>query len=272
MRLALGLLSCALLFCSCAKEHAESYILQLSDGDRMVRLSASMSLIKLGSAAVESLIEHGNSSDSLRYISAQILGKIGDRRASEFLQQLLQSPNQYVRERAVRALGQLGDVSHLPTIEKVLTQDSVIAVREGAAWGLGTLRDTAAVAALVAAQKDTSPIVRQTALSALQFLWTADAESAVRGALQDPDGRVRYVAVQMLGYHKSADALDELCLALADSSLGVRIESARALGLIGDLAAVGPLERLFGEREGPDHLAARDALGVLTGLEYAIAP
>ena len=49
-------------------------------------------------------------------------------------------------------------------------------------------------------------------------------------------------------------------------------ESARALGLIGDTRAVAPLERLFAARQGPDHDAAKQILGQLTGLEYAIEP
>ena len=64
--------------------------------------------MQLGGSAVEPLISHvtGNT-DSLQYIAAQILGQIGDRRADPFLKELLRDDNHYVREQAVRALGQL---------------------------------------------------------------------------------------------------------------------------------------------------------------------
>ena len=122
------------------------------------------------------------------------------------------------------------------------------------------------------AQQDAETPVRQSALSALQFLWTPAAEAAAVAALLDRDETVRFLAAQLLGYHRTADAIDELCRSLADSSLWGRVESARALGLIGDTRAVAPLERLFAARQGPDHDAAKQVLGQLTGLEYAIEP
>jgi HEAT repeat protein len=272
-RLVVGLLLLAGLAAGCGQQRAETYITLLSDADRQVRLDAGVSLISLGGAAVEPLIEHASAgTDSLRYIAAQILGQIGDPRAATFLQELLHTPNRYVREQAVRALGQLGDPGMGPALEGVLASDTVPEVRTAAAWSLGNLRDTTAVAALVLARQDSAAPVRQGALSALQFLWTPAAEAAVIAALLDRDETVRFVAAQLLGYHRAGDAVDELCQGLADSSLWVRLESARALGLIGDTRAVAPLERLFAARQGPDHDAAKQVLGQLTGLEYAIEP
>ncbi|HJP29723.1 MAG TPA: HEAT repeat domain-containing protein [Candidatus Latescibacteria bacterium] len=270
---AAGCLLFAGLALGCGEQHAEAYVAALNNPDRQVRLDASLSLIRLGDAAVLPLMQHARSgSDSLRYIAAQILGRIGDRRAAPFLQELINDPNQYVRERAVRALGQLGDPGQRGHLEGVLLGDRAAAVRDAAAWGLGALRDTAANAALIRAQRDSAAVVRQTALSALQFLWTPAAEEAALAALRDPDESVRYVAVQLLGFHRVGSAVDVLGLALVDSSVGVRAESARALGLIGDTTAVRALERLFTEHRGPDQDAARQALEQLTGLNYAIAP
>jgi len=267
-----GLLAGLGLF-GCAENYAESYIDQLSDPDRQVRLDASRSLIQLGGSAVKPLIRRATGgSDSLLYIAAQILGQIGDRRAVPFLKELIHAPNRYVREQAVRALGQLDDPRLVPTLEQVLADDPVADVRGAAAWSLGNLRDTTAVASLVQALTDSAVLVRQNALAAVQHLWTPTAETAALGALRDPDGNVRYIAAQMLGHHRTGRALDELCLALLDTSVWVRTESARALGAIGDTAAVGPLERLFAESDGPDHDAAKEALRHLTGLEYVVTP
>ena len=105
-KLALASLCAGLL--SCAAQQAEYYIDQLDDPRRQVRLDASHALVQLGGAAVEPLMDHATTgSDSLRYIAAQILGQIGDRRATPFLKSLLRDENRYVREQAVRALGQL---------------------------------------------------------------------------------------------------------------------------------------------------------------------
>ena len=258
---------------SCAAQQAEYYIDQLADPRRQVRLDASHTLVQLGGATVEPLLERAaTGSDSLRYIAAQILGQIGDRRAIPFLKSLLRNENSHVREQAVRALGQL-DTPHLhATLARVLAADAVPDVRGAAAWSLGNLRDTTAVPSLVAALADTVPSVRRQALAALQFLWTPAAEAAALTALRDRDDTVRYIAAQLLGHHRTHRALDALFLALADDNIWVRVESARTLGRIGDTTAVAPLERMFAEREGPDHEAAKEALQLLTGLNYAVAP
>ena len=97
-------------------------------------------------------------------------------------------------------------------------------------------------------------------------------EAAALDALRDRDDTVRYIAAQLLGHHRTHRALDALFLTLTDDNIWVRAESARTLGRIGDTTAVGPLERMFAERDGPDHEAAKEALHLLTGLNYAVAP
>ena len=267
-----GLLT-SLVLCGCAEKRAEYYIDYLSDPDRQVRLEASRNLVQFGDSAVEPLIRRATGgSDSLLYIAAQILGQIGDRRAVPFLKELVNAPNRYVREQVVRALGQLDDPRLVPALEQVLADDPVPDVRGAAAWSLGNLRDTTAVDPLIRALTDSAGLVRQSALAAVQYLWTPTAEVAAIGALRDPDVKVRYIAAQMLGHHRSRRALDELCLALVDTSVWVRTESARALGSIADTAAVSPLERLIATRDGPDHAAAKEALRLLTGLEYVVTP
>ena len=108
-KLALASLCVSLL--SCAAQQAEYYIDQLADSRRQVRLDASHALVQLGGAAVEPLLDRATTgSDSLRYITAQILGQIGDRRATppssnhSSATKIAISANS-----AVRALGQLDD-------------------------------------------------------------------------------------------------------------------------------------------------------------------
>ena len=270
---ALVCLLAGLALFGCAEKRAEFYIDQLADPDRQVRLDASHSLIQIGGSAVSPLIRRATGgSDSLLYIAAQILGQIGDQRAAPFLKGLVQAPNRYVREQAVRALGQLDDPRLVTALEQVLADDQVPDVRGAAAWSLGNLRDTTAVAPLAQALTDSAALVRRNALAAIQYLWTPAAEAAAIGALRDSDVEVRYIAAQMLGHHRTGRALDELFLALLDTSVWVRTESARALGSIGDTTAVGPLERLFAEYDGPDHAAAKEALRLLTDLEYVVTP
>lgn len=272
-KFALTSLFASLTLCGCAEQQAEHYIEQLSDPHSQVRLDASYALVQLGAPAVEPLISDvtGNT-DSLQYIAAQILGQIGDHRANPFLKELTRDDNRYVREQAVRALGQLDDSRINPTLEEILALEQVPEVRRAAAWSLGNLRDTTAVPALIRALDDSATSVRQQALAAMQFLWTPAAETATITALRGGDGNVRYIAAQLLGHHRTNLALSELFLALKDNNIWVRAESARALGRIGDSTAIAPLERLFSTREGPDHKAAKEALQLLTGINYAVAP
>ena len=274
-KLALASLIAGLTLYGCAEQQAQYYIDQLSDPRSKVRLDASHALVQLGGSAVEPLIEHATANgDSIRlqYITAQILGQIGDRRSKPFLKERIRNQNRDVREQAVRALGQLADPRINPTLEEILARDQVPEVRGAAAWSLGNLRDTSAVPSLVRALNDSVAPVRQQALAALQFLWTPAAETATIAALKGEDGNVRYIAAQLLGHHRTSRGFNDLLLALQDNNIWVRSESARALGRIGDSTAVAPLERLFSEREGPDHEAAKEALQLLTGVNYAVAP
>ena len=251
----------------------EAYIAQLSDPRQKVRLGATYKLILIGQPAVMPLIQSAtDGSDSLRYIACQILGQIGDRRAAPFLQQLIHAPHVHVREKAIEALGQLGDPQLGRALERVLAEDTTPAVRSAAARSLGDLRDTTAVAPLIAALQDSVDLVRQHALAALVYLWTPTAETNTIAALRDRDETMRYIAAQMLGQHRTRRGLDGLRLTLMDTSLWVRTEAARALGQCGDSTAVSDLERLFSESDGPDHDAAKEALRQLTGLEYVFPP
>ncbi|MBT4504277.1 MAG: HEAT repeat domain-containing protein [Gemmatimonadetes bacterium] len=260
-----------LLLSGCSERRASSYIPLLTDPDPKVRLDASYALIELEGAAVEPLIAHATGgSDSLLYISSQILGRIGNRRAVPFLRQTAGNANPSVRKEAVVAMGQMGDQSLVPPLANFLAEDPESQIRVAAAESLANLRDTLAVPHLVTALRDTVPLVRQRALASLQYLWTQKAEKAVLNALEDPDETVRFIAAQMLGVHRTSSARDPLCASLLDTSQWVRAEAARALGILGDTTVVENLVHLLEDRDGPDHDAARQALHTLTGMDYVV--
>jgi len=261
----------ALLLIGCGERRANDHIPLLTDPDPKVRLDASYALIELEGAAVEPLIARATGgSDSLLYISAQILGSIGDRRAVPFLRETTKNANPSVRKEAVVALGQMGDQTLVPTLVGFLAGDLDSQIRIAAAEGLANLRDTLAVPHLITALRDTVPLVRQRALASLQYLWTSNAEKAVLNALGDPDETVRFIAAQMLGVHRTSIARGPLCATLLDTSQWVRAEAARALGQLGDTTVVKNLVNLLEDRDGPDHDAARQALKTLTGLDYVV--
>jgi HEAT repeat protein len=260
-----------LALASCGGQSAESYITDLSHPDGKVRLKASYELVLIGAPAVAPLIARAaTGSDSLHYISAQILGRIGDRRALLLLRQLAQSPNDFVRREAVLALGKMGDLGIGPLLLVALAGDKAVEVRSAAAQSVGNLRDTLTILPLIQALDDPAALVRQQAVAALHRLWTPTAESAVVGALQDRDETVRYIAAQSLGKHRARPALAALRTALRDTSVWVRAEAAWALGGLGNTSVVDDLVRVLKQYDGPDHQAAREALQELTGLDYVV--
>ena len=261
-----------LVLTCCGERRAQVHVSRLSDPSRETRIQASGKLVEMGAAAVEPLIAGASASgsDSLEYISAQILGRIGSRRAIPFLRQLTRRDNPFVRREAVTALGQTGDGGLIPLLADILQSDSDTGVRASAAKSLGNFRDTTAVQPLVRVLQDTPAEVRRHALASLHFLWTADAERAAIGCLQDSDETVRFIAAQMLGTHRTVKARDALCIALLDTSLWVRTEAARSLGVLGDSTTVENLVALLRPEGGPDHDAARHALRVITGMDYVL--
>ena len=250
----------------CGTRDVGSAIGDLSSPDHEVRLQASYELIRHGSAAVEPLIDFATTGpDSLRYISAQILGRIGDRRARGTLKQLAEDRNEHVRRAALLALGNMADPGIVDYLVAVLLEDALPDLRAAAAQSLGASDDTLAVPALVHALQDTASSVRKQAVVALHRLWTQQAEGAITRTLtEDPVEVVRFVAAQALGQHRAVAAREPLRTALRDTSVWVRSEAARSLGMLGDAAVIEDLALLLERREGPDGDAAREALQMLT--------
>ena len=71
--------------------------------------------------------------------------------------------------------------------------------RTNAAWGLGALRDTRAVALLLPLLRDPEPPVRATAAWSLGVLRDREAVTPLVAALKDGDPRVRYQAAWAIG-------------------------------------------------------------------------
>ena len=249
----------------CGDGDVGSAIEELSHPSRQTRLRASYTLIRHGAAAVEPLIDCATTgSDSLQYISAQLLGTIGDRRALSVLKTLAQDPNEHVRRAALVALGGMANREIVDYLAVTLRRDTLADLRAAAAEGLGNAGDTLAVPALVQALADTASSVRKQAVVALHRLWTPQAESAIaRVLVEDGEETVRFIAAQSLGQHRAVSARDPLRAALKDSSVWVRAEAARSLGALGDVRVIEDLGRLLERGQGADYDAAREALQVL---------
>ncbi len=262
----------ALLCClGCEQHSTDQLVSDLADASSAVRRKAAYRLVDQGSTAVEPLIAAMDSgSDTLRYIGAQVLGRIGSPRAENALRALAHDPNTHIAKEAVLALSKIHVPALLDTVRQFLLSSPHADLRAAAAEGLPGFRDTSATHVLQLALGDSIAIVRQSALAAINKIWSPSAAPAVLRSMRDPDEKVRYIATQIAAIRPIDDALPLLRAALQDPSEWVRLEAVRGISARGDTASAEALLDLLKQRQGPDAEAARKALQELTGIDYVI--
>ena len=247
------------------------YIELLGSPDPAVRRSASFKLLLRGRAVVPRLLEIlEEGPDSTRYIVVQLLGKIGDERATGPLGRILQEEEEAaIREEAAEALGKSGDKRAAGPLLFALRQDQAPRVRVEAVRGLVNLR-IEDLAPLAAALDDWFPQVRKEALVGLVRLQYEGLDAQLLRLAKDPDANIRYIVVQLLGRRGGEGVVKFLIQALEDESGGVREEAACALGKLRAVEAREALIELMTRSQNPDGEAARRALKEITGIDHQV--
>lgn len=249
----------------------DARIADLKDPSSEVRRKAAYDLVNEGDSAVDPLlIALASGSDTLRYIGAQVLGRIGAPRSAPLLLELARDANTHVRKEAIIALGKIHVPSLRDTLQNILQRETEVELRTSAIEGLVSLRDTLIVGALQTALADTSALVRQSAIAALNKIWLSSSGPFALNAMRDPDEKVRFIATQIAAIRPISGAQHPLRQALADPSPWVRAEAARGIAQLADTAAVDALIDLLKRSTGPDAEAAHKALLDLTGIDYVV--
>ena len=215
-------------------------------------------MIKFGDSAVEPLIKALEDEVwNVRYIAAEALRKIGDKRAVEPLIKALEDKNTRIGSKTASALGEIRDKrAVLPLIKALEDEDEN--VRYIAAEALGKIGDKRAVEPLTKALED--EYTRDSAVEALLRFGGGAVEPLIN-TLKDKDEEVRYKAAKALGKTGDKRAVEPLIKALEDEYYSVRQNAAGALDKIGDKRAVIPLiKTLEDENEHVRYIAA-EALG-----------
>ncbi len=119
------------------QKHVNQLIRNLKDKGFLAQKKAAKALEKLGERAIAPLIQTlQDENPGIRSYAAQILGKIGDKKAVEPLILALQDENPVVRMIAADALKAIGDIQAIEPLRQVL-KDNVryvqIAVEEAVA-------------------------------------------------------------------------------------------------------------------------------------------
>jgi HEAT repeat protein len=194
----------------------------------------------------------------VRKVATTALGLKGDVAAIPGLLNLLQ--DKWVRETAVRALGQFG----LPTLLPILQgRDAVL--REVAVTALGTIGDATVISSLLDALTDPERRVRSAAEEALVKMGTAAATTVVN-ALNDEDNTLRSGASRILFRFRDQVGLPELLNALLNKDEDVRRAAAKVLGYKGDPAAIPALLNSLDDESHIVRAAAAEALGKHRGF------
>lgn len=195
----------------------------------LVRNEAIGALVKIGTPAVEPLIEkliYGN--EGVRKLAAWGLGAIGDHRALEPMIVAARDENAGVRYRAVEALEQFNDPGIVEPLIGAL-QDKDANVRKMAAKALSTKGDGRIVEPMIAALQDKHPDVRCRAIDGLKKFNDPRAVKPLIAALKDDNSAVRYRAVELLGTYNDPRSVEPIIGLLEDPSDPVRIVSLKTL-------------------------------------------
>lgn len=124
-------------------------------------------------------------------------------------------------------------------------------------------RDPRAVAALVAALKDSDKEVREHAMQALAGMKAPEALDAIRAALKDANASVREQAAFALGQYRDRASVEALGVALKDQSADVREQAVFALGQIRDERAAEGIAGALKDADADVREQAAFALGQL---------
>jgi HEAT repeat protein len=160
--------------------------------------SAREALVEMGTTAAPYLAEKLDTKDAReRHTLRDLLERIGEP-SVEPLIAALSDTTKRVRSLAADILGRVGDKRALAPVTDLLS-DTARSVRAAACESLGRIGDGSSTAPLVGALSDTSESVRKSAAFALGLIADADAFDPLVAALGDPFFGVRYAAAGALG-------------------------------------------------------------------------
>ena len=151
------------------------------------------------------------------------------------LVQGLSHPARSVRLAAQRRLSARSETKALSDLARDSSASAL--ARSHAVWGLDAIDGgKAARAAIIAASRDTNPMLRGQAIRQLGSRRAEETASAIRERLQDADASVRFQAATALGGIGAIQAVPELLTALDEMDLFVRFATFTALNRIGKQA------------------------------------
>jgi HEAT repeat protein len=229
-----------------------------NESERNVRAQAAASLGRIGEdEAVPALIEAAGGSGRVRIEAVQALGMIGDARAPEALAQIIRSSGGGLRRAALRAIGQTG------TIEpRIIRQISDILSSADIAT-----RIAAANALRLCGSRECIPALIEAFAYSVRGNDPDQQRDPDQPAAESPGAygvRNEAIAAVVEIVRRNPQAIEPLMAALGDQRDSVRMNAAKALGRIGNVRAVpGLIDLLRRDRDDYVRMAAAEALGLI---------
>jgi HEAT repeat protein len=192
------------------------------------------SLLAIGADAVAPLIEKLQAASSAaRIAAADLLGRLGDRRATSSLLEALEDSEADVAAAAAAALGGLGDPAALDGLIGVFGHPSAT-VRRATIAAVNAIGANATAARIRIATGDADPRVRESAIRVAGYFGFEDSVPAIVAALADPVEDVRRAAIEQLPVLDHVDAAGKLVAAVSGETPRNRAAAAHALRQIDD--------------------------------------
>jgi HEAT repeat protein len=190
---------------------------------------ASHALAEIGGPATNALLfALQDSHADVRRLAAKALGQIGEISAVDFLIKLLDDPDRGVRATAAIALG---NYRHPMAAQKIMDAypTASVSARTDMIFALAHINDILAVPFLIQHATDPEPDVRAAIMLALGKLRDARAIPALLTGLKDSDEITRANAAYALGSYFSPEVVSALIATLADVAPRVREAAAESL-------------------------------------------
>ena len=201
-------------------------------GEPSLYAAVAESVVAIGNAAVMPLLERLEAAaPDARAAAADLLGRLGDRRAVPALQRTLEDADAEVIAAAAGALGALGAASTIEPLFKLFEHPQAA--------------------------------VRRAAIAAVNSIGAAGTSARARAAIASGDPRTRECAVRVAGYFGFTDCIPLLIQALRDSSEDVRRAAIEQLPMLDDLDAAAELDRALQDETPRNRAAAAHALRLL---------
>lgn len=247
-------------------DYTAKLITSLSSVNQTIRTSAIAKLTEMGEQVIPILIEELSSTDwRTRQSLLEVLGHLGKAEQTyAYVLVALGDEHFAVQEKAVWALGMLGNTQAVEPLIRLLQAPSVI-VRRAVIKTLGLLGDKQAVTVLIEHLLSADPLTSSLAAESLGLIGDKRAVRPLSHLLSDPNDWTRGKALEALGRLKADPLLDKIIQLLQSEGHWTCYYAAWALGEIGDERAI---DALVAAANTHDTFLRRQILDALRKLGY----